>query len=203
MNETEQFSYEPVTSFRGQRDYVHSTDIYEEIVAGAHSRRLVPSGKIDLHIRRKISHRPIYRFTHQALAGAEASAYSRIELNGSEWLVEVIETPQLVTSSRVYDEQRIFDASFIEQKSISLRKDVGMRPIEVVTALSVKLHRILFPPGPQERWLLGRLELSRPLSGRDAEFLTIEIERRLGKKITRARAIAEERQIGALTFMLT
>jgi len=123
-------------------------------------------------------------------------------LSGSEWLVQVIETPQLVETSKMYDEQRIFDASFIEQKSIFLRQNIGMRPIEVVTALSVKLHKTLFPPDSHQRWLLGRLELSRPLGERDSEFLTIQLERRVGKKITRARVIAEEGAIGALTFIL-
>jgi hypothetical protein len=37
---------------------------------------------------------------------------------------------------------------------------------------------------------------------RDAEFMTIEIERRIGKNITRSRVVAEEGAIGSLTFML-
>jgi hypothetical protein len=198
----EQFSHEPAMAFRGSRDYVHSTDIYEEIVAGANCSQLVLSGTIDLHIREKITHRPIFHFINRGSARGRAPAFATIELNGSSWLVEIIETSHLVETSKVYNEQRIFDASFIEQNNISLRQNIGMRPIEVVTALSVKLHKSLFPPEPHQRWLLGRLELSRPLSERDAEFMTVEIERRVGKKITRSRIITEEGTIGVLTFIL-
>jgi hypothetical protein len=197
-----EFSHEPAAAFRGSRNYVHSTDIYEEIVSGANLANLLPSGKIDLHIRRKIVSCPVYLFTREAFAREEDAAYANIELSGSEWLVRVVNTAQPVVASKAYNEQRIFDASFIEQNSIVLRQNIGMRPIEVVTALSVKLHKTLFPPGPLQRWLLGRLDVSRPLGKRDAEFMAIEIERRIGKNITRARVIAEEGAIGSLTFML-
>jgi hypothetical protein len=197
-----EFSHEPAAAFRGSRDYVHSTDIYEEIIAGANVMNLRPSGKIDLHIRRKIVSRPIYHFTRQAFGGKEDVAYARIELSGAEWLVRVLNTEHLVKAVKAYDEHRIFDASSIEENSIFLRQNLGMRPIEVVTALSVKLHKALFPPGPHQRWLLGRLDVSRPLSARDAEYMAIEIERIVGKNITRSRVIAEEGAIGSLTFML-
>jgi hypothetical protein len=201
VSELTEFYHEPPAAFRGSRDYVHSTDIYEEMVSGANLANLRPSGRIDLHIRRKILSRPIYQFTREAFAG-EDPAYARIELSGSEWLVRVISTEHPVEASKTYDEQRIFDASFIEGNSISLRQNIGMRPIEVATALSVKLHKTLFAPGPRQRWLLGRFNVSRPLGERDAEFMTIEIERRIGKNITRARMIAEDGAIGSLTFML-
>lgn len=197
-----EFSHEPAAAFRGSRDYVHSTDIYEEIVTGAKAMSLIPSGKIDLRIRRKIFSRPVYQFSLRPFSGEEDAARANIELGGSEWLVRVINTAQPVEASKVYDEQRIFDASFIEESSIVLRQNIGMRPIEVVTALSVKLHKALFPPGPLQRWLLGRLEVSRPLGRRDAEFMKIELERRMGKGITRSRVIAEEGAIGSLTFLL-
>jgi hypothetical protein len=202
LSEVAEFSYEPAAAFRGSRDYVHSTDVYEEIIAGASVMNLRPSGKIDLYIRRKIVSRPIYHFARQAFAGREEVAYARIELSGMDWLVRVINTEHPVEVVKAYDEQRIFDASSIEENSISLRQNLGMRPIEVVTALSVKLHKALFPPGPRQRWLLGRLDLSRPLSKRDAEFMAIEIERMVGKNITRSRIVADEGAIGSLTFML-
>jgi hypothetical protein len=197
-----EFYHEPPVAFRGSRDYVHSTDIYEEIVSGAKLANLFPSGRIDLHIRRKIVSRPIYLFTREAFAGEEDAAYANIELSGLKWLVRVVNTAHPVEATKAYDEQRIFDASFIEENRIFLRQNIGMRPIEVVTALSVRLHKTLFPPGPLQRWLLGRLNVSRPLDSRDSEFMAIEIERRIGKNITRARVIAKDRAIGSLTFML-
>jgi hypothetical protein len=202
LSEVVEFSHEPAAAFRGSRDYVHSTDIYEQIVAGANVMNLIPSGKIDLHIRRKISSRPTYQFSRRAFPGEQDAAYANIELSGSEWLVQVISASQPVEATKAYDEQRIFDASVIEENSIALRRNIGMRPIEVVTALAVELHKALFPPGALQRWLLGRLEVSRPLGMRDAEFMAIEIERRIGKNITRSRVIAEEGAIGSLTFIL-
>jgi hypothetical protein len=198
----EQFSYEPAAAFRGSRDYFHSTDICEEIVAGAHSRQLVLSGKMDLHIREKISRRPTFNFTCGGTMHGRVSAFAAVELSGSPWFVEIVETQELIETSKQYDEQRIFDASIIEQNRILLQKNVGMRPIEVVTAVSVKLHRVLFPPAPNQRWLLARLELSRPLREADAEFLAVELERKVGKRITRSRIVAAEGTIGALTFVL-
>jgi hypothetical protein len=202
LSEVVEFSHEPAAAFRGSRDYIHSTDIYEEIIAGANVMGLVPSGQIGLQIRRKIVRRPIYLFSRRALPEEKDAAYANIGLSGSEWLVRVVDTAQPVEATKTYDEQRIFEASFIDEKAVFLRQNIGMRPIEVVTALSVKLHKTLFPPSPLQRWLLGRLQVSRPLSSRDAEYMAIEIERRIGRNITRARVIAEEGAIGSLTFML-
>ena len=50
--------HEPVAEFRGARDYVHSTDLYDEIVRGAEALGLNFAGPVDLRIKARITRQP-------------------------------------------------------------------------------------------------------------------------------------------------
>ncbi|MGY3488960.1 hypothetical protein ACVW1C_006843 [Bradyrhizobium sp. USDA 4011] len=193
--------FEPAAAFRGSRDYVHSTDIYEEILAGAQYHGITLDCGLDLRILRKISCRPVYYFVGNGDVDA-ADAAAIAVLPGSPWQVKIIETTEPVLTRKSYDEQKIFNASRIAGNRISLEEPVGMRPVEIATALSVNFHRSGFPPDSGTRWLLARLELSRLFRDEDSAGLAIELERRVGKKMTRSRIVSADGVIGALTFIL-
>ncbi|MCC8980665.1 hypothetical protein [Bradyrhizobium acaciae] len=193
--------FEPAAAFRGSRDYVHSTDIYEEILAGARYHGIPLDCGFDLRILRKICCRPVYSFIKDGdVDTADAAAIAL--LPGSSWQVKITETAEPVLARKSYDEQKIFSASRIAGSRISLAEPVGMRPVEVATALSVNFHKSSFPPNPGTRWLLARLELSRLFRDEESDDLAIELERRVGKKMTRSRIVSADGAIGTLTFIL-
>lgn len=201
MSEMQTLLFEPTAAFRGPRDYVHSTDIYEEITAGARYHGIPLNCGLDLRILRKICFRPVYSFVKDGDADTTDAAAIAL-LRGSRWHVKIIETTEPVVARKSYDEQKIFNASRIVGNRISLAEPVGMRPVEIATALSVNFHKSGFPPDPGARWLLARLELSRLFRDEDSVDLAIELERRVGKKMTRSRIVSVDGVIGALTFIL-
>ena len=194
--------FEPEARLRGSRDYVHSTDLYEEIAAGAAQARLEFSGPLDFRIRAKITHRP--RYAYQA-AGEPvgANAATCTFRNGGENFVAVVrETDELVMERKPYDEGPAARLSTITGQKAALHGPTGMRPIEALTALAVHLHKTALPPPSGLRWMLGQLTTSRALLAEDASQLTLEIDRQIGKATTRTRITAHDGVIGNMIFIL-
>ena len=196
------FVYEPEARFRGSRDYVHSTDLYEEIAAGTKVAGLSFEGPLDFRIRAKITHRPryVYQCANEPIAPNAATCSF---LNGSEgWVAVINETDAVVSDRKPYDEGPVVRFSGIENLKAALDGPTGMRPIEALTALAVHLHKTALPPPAGQRWMLGQLISRRVLVPEDATKLTLEIERQIGKSTTRTRITAQDGVIGSMIFVL-
>jgi hypothetical protein len=195
----------PAAAFRGTRDYVHSTDIYEEILAGARAIGGTPDGPMDLRLRGRMTRRPAYHFRRgaRAAAGNAAPASADIVLGGKAWTVEVLETDEPITARKPYDETPVWSRVRQEGETFRVNEDTGARPIETVTAIGVLLHRALFPPPPGKRWMLARLSLERPLDDRDSRHIAVSLDKRLGGSTTRTRLTGEDAVFGTMMFMLS
>jgi hypothetical protein len=196
------FVFEPEACLRGTRDYVHSTDLYEEIVARATRAGLRLSGPLDFRIRAKVTHRPRYLY-QRADQPVPANAATCTFMNGSEaWVAVVTETDQPVTERKPYDEGPAARFSVIEGLKAVLNGPTDMRPIEALTALAVHLHKTALTPPAGQRWMLGQLTTSRALMAEDASMLTLEIDRQIGKSTARTRITAHDGVIGNMIFIL-
>jgi len=197
-----EFFYSPPAAFRGGRDYIHSTDIYQQIIDGALSNGWSIGGPMDLRINRKMTRQVVYRYSSAPSAAAKsAGAVGLIELNGKTWHVELQDSGDPVGDVKRYDEAQIWNSAELGDLEVSLDRDVGMQPIEVVTALAVHLHKQRLAPAPGRRWLLARLELERLLTKEDASHIKIVIDRRIGSGTTRSQIQAAGHHIGAMTFI--
>lgn len=197
------FEHRPAAAFRGAREYVHSTDLYEEIVSGAAGAGLAFEGPIELRIRARLTRSPVYAFAPGTQApDRHASATCTFRSGATQWAVAVTESAVPVTARRPYDESPATRCSRVEGTTIRLTGPTGLRPIECVTALGVALHRASLPPPEGKRWLLGQLTLSRPLTAEDAAHMQIALARTAGGAITRASVIARDGVIGTMVFLL-
>lgn len=196
------FVFEPEARLRGSRDYVHSTDLYEEIAAGAAQAGLHFSGPLDFRIRARITHRPRYLYQpadHPVPANAATCTF----MNGSEaWMAVVTETDQFVVERKPYDEGPAARFSVVEALKATLAGPTQMRPIEALTALAVHLHKTALPPPSGQRWMLGQLTTSRALEPQDADMLTLMIDKQIGKTTTRTRITTHDGVIGTMIFIL-
>jgi len=59
------------------------------------------------------------------------------------------------------------------------------------------------PPPSDKRWMLGQLALSRPLNKTDSGFLAIEIDKVIGKTMTRSKIHAKDGLLGSMLFILS
>lgn len=192
-----------MAAFRGSRDYVHSTDLYEEIIAGARQAGVVVEGPIDLRIRQKITHSPIYAFAPLADApDRRAPATCTYRSGVARWNVTIRESEQPVSTRKPYDESPAARCSRTDGRTIELVAPTGMRPIECLTALGVALHKTALPPPSGKRWMLGQLTLSRPLVAEDATWIRLAIVKIVGDGIARSTIVARDGEIGSMVFIL-
>lgn len=196
------FVHVPPAALRGSRDYVHSTDLYEEIVAGVTAAGLSFEAPIDLRIRAKIINRPRYEIMRAGSAIGEAAAICAFTSAGQEYMAVVTETEEPVTARKPYDEGPVARLSTIEDRTARLDGKTGLRPIEAVTALAVHLHKTALPPPYGQRWMLGQLSIRRALADTETRRMALDIDRMIGKTTTRTRITACDGPIGTMLFVL-
>jgi hypothetical protein len=196
------FVHEPETALRGSRDYVHSTDLYDQIAASVASAGLAFEGPIDFKIKARIVHRPRHTIVAAGQAMADAVATCTFTSNGQDFMVAVTETNALVTARKPYDESPAAKASHIEGREAVLAGETGLRPVEAVTALAVHLHKTALPPAAGLRWMLGQMSIRRPLAETETRTLTLAIDRTIGSTMTRTRMEAHDGVLGTIIFIL-
>lgn len=202
-NPSSGFIHAPIFKFRGARNYVHSTDLYEELMLGVAAAGLPPAdGAVELKLRLPITTQPELHFLAGDSLGPASAGSFALTIAGRPFSGLIVATDRPVSERKTYDEGAIWSRSRIEDRCIALSADSGMRPIEVITALGVMLHKTLFPPSAGERWLLSKLNLVRPLQASDAVSASVRIERTIGKSMTRCTLAASEVHLGTMDFIL-
>jgi hypothetical protein len=197
------FTHSPTVAFRGARKYVHSTTLYEEILVGAKALGLDVDGPIELTVRRLMTMQPELRYSLAPPGVADDTRVGfGIEVGGVRWHGIVVDRGEPVVHRRPYDETPIWEHAVQEGKAIRLEQDTGMRPIEVVTALNLLLHRKLFSIAEGRHWYLARMYLARPLWSEDAQMVQLELARNFADRLTRSLITMGDRSIGYLEFML-
>jgi hypothetical protein len=198
-----EFVYAPTMMFRGNRDYIHSTDIYGELISGASAAGLPPvDGMVILEIRTPLTRQPEFHFGADEQAKLPGAAVFRLGIGNDFAFGVILPTERHVVGRRPYDEGRIASEARVKDWLVALNTDTGMSPIEVLTALAVFQHKTLFPPPTTKRWLLARLSLVRPLRPQDATAMNISLDRVVGKSITRSTVSVPNERLGNLDFVL-
>ncbi len=199
--EGEDVIHRPVVVLRGSRHYVHSTDLYPEMLRGAERLGLGRvDGPIDLKLRHLIATQP--EFHYGAAPGMEAPATFLIRVAATDVEGWIGASDRPVTDRCAYDEAKIWERAVLEDRTIRMTDDPGMEPIEVVTALGVLQHRKILPPATGRRWLLARLQLARPLRAGDATACRIELTQTAGRTMTRSVIATPTEVLGSMTFIL-
>ncbi len=200
-------TYHPPCRFRGERNYLHSTDLYANLLAGLESSGFGPAtGAVRLAMRRvvrnaveahyqKLDEKPVVpqdspiEFIVEAQAGRIAG-----------WMNE---TDRPVTARSPYDETAIRSLAIVEGDGIRMGGTPPNTPFEVATAMAVALHNALLPPPPGRKWMLGRVDLSRPLGKSDIEGMIVRMMQRLGGAFTRSAIVVQGQILGHMQFSLS
>ncbi|HTT98572.1 MAG TPA: hypothetical protein VMF58_11020 [Rhizomicrobium sp.] len=179
--------------FRGARTYLHSTNVFDFLVARTSADR-----DLKLTFRRKIAcqveavsaadiERPDdypARFSGEGPAG-------RIDLVLAE---KVPSVP--IVRRKPYDENAVTDGSRIEGETIRSDADNGASAIERIVANNKRLVAHLI--GSQKTLVFSTVRLVSVPPRRAA--LKIELRSRLGSTLFRSRIYADEAEIGEIVF---
>src|SRR5262245_56962985 len=153
-----EFVHAPTFKFRGTRDYVHSTDMYMELLAGADAAGFSPiDGIVNLSIRRWITTQPEFHFGENLQDKNAAPATFQLGTRTGVISGVIVATDRPVVGRNAYDESPIWSTARIDGNRAEITGDTGLRSIEVVTALCAFQHRQMYPPPVNKRWLLARL----------------------------------------------
>ena len=194
------FVFAPGATFRGDRRYVHSTDIYTRILEGAAQAGIPVDGKIDLKFHARIERTPEYAFFTIDAADIGGAARCAFESAGNTYFARVAPGDRPVAGRRDYDESPAARFSEVRDGCARLAGPTGLEPIEALTALAVHLHKTTCPAPSGGRWMLGQLLLRRPLIAADANGLILKLERILGKTTSRTSIAAADGQLGSMIF---
>lgn len=187
--------------FKGDRDYLHGTDVYEALLGGL--RRQIP----DLGGRIRYAFHRIARTALRAEIG-DAGVPPKVGPVVAEMVVgghdaplvaRAHETGEPVTGRYAYDEDSIRGQCHIDGSRISMAGATPFKPIEVAVAMTKLLHNHLQPP-ETGKWMFTRLDLSRPFEPADIAGMTVTQVRQLGAKLTMSEVGAVGQKIGAIYF---
>jgi len=186
-------------AYKGARNYLHGTDIYQAIMN--HLTCAVPEYcngpfKMVIHEFVRSQCRMLYtvgpdRVARPPMARVEFTLANKV----TGWLAE---TGQPVYDRRPYPEDAIVADSRVVGQVIYAGKCTSFGPIEVLVAVTKRLHMAVRPE--RSRWAFTRLELLRPLRESDCDDLEIELLQSLGNRLTKASVRAGGSLLGHVYF---
>ena len=197
----------PTFAFRAERNYIHTTDIYDCLLAGlAEAGFGDADGTVSLTIR-EVMRKQLelhIRETGETVPRPPRAVIDFAVLGGKEriggWFVA---TDRPVEERVPYDEEAaIRGRAVVDGHTIAIEGNVGATAIEVVTALAVQLHNTLSPPPPGKKWLDTRLDLHRRLRPADAGRLSLEMVKRHGDRLTKSLISVPGEDLGHIYFSL-
>lgn len=189
--------------FRGERSYLHGTDLHQAIVAAL--AEPPPAGSVNLTFHHLLSHQPDLVLSRDSLQHLREDAAFRGEMrwgNGTDLLHAVLlESGRPVTARKVCNEPEVAAAAVVDvaAKTAELKESAPGSPIERIVFLNKRLHLEVLPH-LSPKWLFARLELVAPLAAEPPEEFTITLRQVLGKRFTRSEVTAGGRRLGFISF---
>jgi hypothetical protein len=189
----------PDLPLRGNRNYIHGTDIYEAILAALESYAPCPapiSFSLSIHhfsrhaIDLTITDEPVTNFPDIAAVAFRTSA----GLNG--WMIE---SDRPVTRTVPFREADITEKAEVAGNVARIAGHVAYPPIDVLVILT-KFWHLQRLPDAGKAWVFVKLELSRLLQTDDSDRLSIQVDQNLANRLTRAIVAVGGQAIGHIYF---
>lgn len=196
-------SYPLDLPFRGERAYLHGTDLYQAIVTALGSD--LPVGPISITFHSLLKQLPDLVCSSESLRHLREDPAFRGELRfgqGDSVLhAALMESERPATSRKTCNENDVAACSVVdvEAKSAKLEKPQIGSPIEQVVFLNKHLHLKLLPH-LSPKWLFARLELNAPLPSEAPQTLEIVLKQVLGNRFTRSEILVEGERFGFISF---
>jgi len=190
--------------FKGARDYVHGTDMYDQLLPLLMER--LTGGTV---AALKMTIRGVMRRQGRLLIESEGQGASRPDGVKAEFCLTrqkhgifgwLTEDSREILDRYSYDEAPLLALCSVRRNHVALEYNPGYTPIEVLVAMNKLLMETLFPD-EKGKWFFTRLQLARPLEPGDMEDLVLEHEMSLpGNALTRTRIRSGREGLGSIFF---
>lgn len=191
--------------FKGGRDYLHGTDIYDTVTALV-SPQLggkLAEHQLTLHKLARTRCNGIF-FTHPTppLRRADAAADFAYRLPGGHHACGyLLETDIPVSQERPYDEDAVTALGDCRDGMVSYRGGSPRTAIEVVVALTKHLHLRTYPEA-SGKWVFSKLELGQALPDLNQRALEIHLRHNFNFRLTKSEILVSGQRAGWIYFSL-
>ena len=191
--------------YKGERNYVHGTDMYAAIVDSikkddlettVQNFRMVIHGLVKHQCRLICSDNPA-KTSHSSKPKVEF----RFTLEKSPIVGRLVETSDAVTERYQYREEDIVDECSINKTSMIYRGQTPYSAIEVLVAITKHLHLSLFPQ-VDGKWYFTRIDLDRLLQPEDTSCFRLNLIQNLQFRLTKTQILSGDQEIGHIYFSL-
>ena len=154
------FEKEIVFSFKGNRDYIHGTDIFDKILDTVGVLFKEYPNKMKGSFHQPLESNAILRIYDDAgeLHLENLNALFSFQLKNSSYHACLTEVNSQITSSYEYDEKRVLDKMIIERETARMVAKSSYTYIEQMVAMTKKLHLTLYPD-VAPKWLFTKIEI--------------------------------------------
>jgi hypothetical protein len=189
--------------FKGERDYLHGTDVYEAVADVARQRVGEDLQRLRLGMHRFFRRQPDLYWSAEAAAARPPNAIADFSTSGvrdcaSGWLLE---SERPVECRKPFDEDRVRYGCAFADASVSVRASTGLSPIETLVSMTKHLHNRVVPAATA-RWIFSRLDVRRLLRPEDAAGLTVRLVDNLHGRLTRCDIEVGGEALGQIYFSL-
>src|SRR4030042_2465141 len=191
--------------FKGDRTYVHGSDIYNSITKYLKANNTAPIGPIELSIHRLMTHNMVGQIlgAEQSLPPPSPPVIYRFTVGGSQKILYLAETDKGVDCRYEYDEESITKPSQVsaDQNCITVHNKTPYSPIEVIVALNKKLVQTVFA-GEKGKWLFTKLLLKGPLPEVSDAAFAITFSGGHSHRLTRSKVAIDGAYCGEIFFSM-
>jgi hypothetical protein len=193
-------------NFKGNRDYVHGTDIYDTVCTFIKENlHLSNISQIDMTIR-KVTRCALYLeiFKNAEVANNDNTVgFFSFNSNGDTYCLALTEAKETITGRRAYDEDRIINQCIIDtiNKKISLKAELNFTEIEIYVPMNKALLKALFPD-VDGKWYFTRYQRVKLQTDNLSELITIELQHNFNFKLTKSRIAINNEELGFIYFSL-
>lgn len=190
-------------TFRGERTYLHGTDLYQGILAALGDT--APPGPVSLTFHSLLKNQPDLIFGAEDLRQLREDPTFRgeLRLGSRDALVHaaLMESTRPVTLRRPCNEVDVTTTAVVDEagKFASIHEPQTGCPIEQVVFLNKHLHLHLLPH-LSPKWLFARLELTTPLPQQSPRSLKVVLKQVLGNRFTRSEVLFDDLRVGHISF---
>ena len=187
--------------YKGERDYIHSTDIYQELVSN-----LVESGEsiklFSLSIHKIIRNQCdiIVTESRENIDTKNKVAQFLIQKN-VKILGYLSESNKVVNCRYEYNEELMENSIKIVENTIIQTEDISFKPIELISYMTKILHNKLLPPYGK-KWMFTKVETAELFNDANKNRYKIKLNNNFNNKLTKSEIIYSNKIVGHIYFSL-
>ena len=186
--------------FKGGRDYVHGTDIFNEMMGLADRLGVSNTGQVQMAIHRMMREQLTAYWVEDEMIQEPAVVFT-FGVGEDRQVFALKENGKPVSERYPYDEDSIVTDATISDEEIlhSGISSIDFSNIEKVVALNKGHLQALFNEN-SGKWIFSKISVNGELMGKDPERIKLVLKKRIGLRLTKTNILFDDQPIGDIFF---